>query len=124
MMGATVTGGLESLIYIIESANAFRLNAPQTEFIRRCVAHGDSLVASSRNNLLDVDLDRLVTDEIQVDEMRRFLASLRQCVGEQSRVELPDRRVVILPARTGGPVLGGHPNRASLTDLDLPGTPV
>jgi hypothetical protein len=82
------------LIYVIESAHALCVNAPQTEFIRRCVARWESLVASSGNNLLDLHLDRLVTDEVQADEMRRFLASVGQWVGEHSRVELPDGRAV------------------------------
>jgi len=82
------------LMYVIESANALCLSAPPTEFIRRCVAHWESLVASSGNNLLHLDLDRLVTDEVQAEEMQRFLGSLRQWVGEHSRRELPDGRAV------------------------------
>jgi hypothetical protein len=82
------------LVYVIESANALCLNSPQTEFIRRCVVHWESLMASSGNNLLDLDLDRLVTDEGKADEVQDFLTLLRQWVSEHCRVEFPDGRAV------------------------------
>ncbi len=82
------------LMYVIESASALCQIAPHSEFIRRCVAHWDRSVASSGNNLLDLDLDRLITDVAQADEMQRFLRSLRDWVAEHSRLELPDGRAV------------------------------
>jgi hypothetical protein len=80
------------LEYVIESAASFCRVAPQSEYIRECVARWLEQAASSGHNLLGLDLDRLATVPERAAELQGFLVALRRWVDEHSRGLYPDGR--------------------------------
>ncbi len=64
------------LEHVIESAATLCQIAPQSDYIRGCVAQWQEQAASSGHNLLDLDFDRLVTDPERASELQAFLAVL------------------------------------------------
>ncbi len=80
------------LEYVIQSAAAYYRAAPQSNYVRECVARWQERLATSGHNLLDLDLDRLAADPERVAELQRFLAALRLWVDEHSRDSYPDGR--------------------------------
>jgi hypothetical protein len=80
------------LEYVIESADEFCRVVPHPDYIRTCIVRWQELAASSGNNLLDLDLDRLAASPERAAELQHFLADLRQWVDEYSRGTYPDGR--------------------------------
>src|SRR4051794_31748149 len=80
------------LEYVIQSAAAYCRAAPQSDYVRECVARWQERSASSGHNLLGLDLDRLAAEPERAVELHRFLSALRLWVDEHSRDSYPDGR--------------------------------